>query len=93
MFHAAVAVAVAVAKPGDVIVVDSKADNTCALFGDLMVTQGAAAKLGGFVVDAASRDTPSWLWATSRSSRLAPPCGPPRACRACTSPSRWAAWR
>jgi regulator of RNase E activity RraA len=53
MFH----VALAVAKAGDVIVVDGKADSTCALFGDLMVTQGAAAKLGGFVVDAASRDT------------------------------------
>lgn len=55
MFH----VALAVAKPGDVIVVDGKADGTCALFGDLMVTQAAAAKLGGFVVDAASRDTDS----------------------------------
>lgn len=55
MFH----VALAVAKPGDVIVVDGKADETCALFGDLMVTQAAAAKLGGFVVDAASRDTDS----------------------------------
>lgn len=55
MFH----VALAVAKPGDVIVVDGKADQTCALFGDLMVTQAAAAKLGGFVVDAASRDTAS----------------------------------
>lgn len=53
MFH----VALAVAKPGDVIVVDGKADATCALFGDLMVTQASAAKLGGFVVDAASRDT------------------------------------
>jgi len=55
MFH----VALAVATPGDVIVVDGKADETCALFGDLMVTQAAAAKLGGFVVDAASRDTDS----------------------------------
>jgi 4-hydroxy-4-methyl-2-oxoglutarate aldolase len=55
MFH----VALAVAKPGDVIVVDGKNDQTCALFGDLMVTQAAAAKLGGFVVDAASRDTES----------------------------------
>jgi len=55
MFH----VALAVAKPGDVIVVDGKADATCALFGDLMVTQAAAAGLGGFVVDAASRDTAS----------------------------------
>jgi 4-hydroxy-4-methyl-2-oxoglutarate aldolase len=53
MFH----VALAVAKAGDVIVVDGKNDQTCALFGDLMVTQAAAAKLGGFVVDAASRDT------------------------------------
>lgn len=53
MFH----VALAVARPGDVIVVDGKADQTCALFGDLMVTQAEAAKLGGFVVDAASRDT------------------------------------
>lgn len=55
MFH----VALAVARPGDVIVVDGKADATCALFGDLMVTQAHAAKLGGFVVDAASRDTAS----------------------------------
>jgi regulator of RNase E activity RraA len=55
MFH----VALAVAKPGDVIVVDGKADLTCALFGDLMVTQAGAANLGGFVVDAASRDTAS----------------------------------
>jgi 4-hydroxy-4-methyl-2-oxoglutarate aldolase len=53
MFH----VAMAVAKPGDVLVVDGKADATCALFGELMATQAAAAKLGGFVVDAASRDT------------------------------------
>lgn len=53
MFH----VALAVARPGDVIVVDGKADTSCALFGDLMVTQAAAAQLGGFVVDAASRDT------------------------------------
>ena len=55
MFH----VALAIAKPGDVIVVDGKADSTCALFGDLMVTQAEAAQLGGFVVDAASRDSAS----------------------------------
>jgi regulator of RNase E activity RraA len=55
MFH----VALAVARPGDVIVVDGKADTSCGLFGDLMVNQAAAAKLGGFVVDAASRDTAS----------------------------------
>lgn len=48
--------AIALAAPGDVIVVDGKADQTCALFGDLMVTQAQAARLGGFVVDAACRD-------------------------------------
>ena len=52
MFH----VALAVAQPGDVIVVDGKADGTCALVGELMVTQAQAAKLGGMVVDAAARD-------------------------------------
>lgn len=53
MFH----VALAVARPGDVIVVDGKGDGTCALFGELMVAQAEAAGLAGFVVDAASRDT------------------------------------
>jgi len=53
MFH----VALAVAKPGDVIVVDGKADTTCALFGELMSTQAESAGLAGLVVDAASRDT------------------------------------
>ena len=53
MFH----VALAVARPGDILVVDGKGDDTCALFGELMVAQAAAAGLAGFVVDAASRDT------------------------------------
>jgi regulator of RNase E activity RraA len=53
MFH----VALALAQPGDVIVVDGKGDGTCALFGELMVSQAEAAGLAGFVVDAASRDT------------------------------------
>jgi 4-hydroxy-4-methyl-2-oxoglutarate aldolase len=73
MFH----VALAVAKPGDVMVVDGKADATCALFGDLMVTQAEAAGLGGFVVDAASRDTASL--AAGRFPIFAAgtnPCGP-----------------
>lgn len=73
MFH----VALAIAKPGDVIVVDGKADATCALFGDLMVTQAEAARLGGFVVDAASRDTESL--ATGNFPIFAAgtnPCGP-----------------
>ncbi len=73
MFH----VALAVAKPGDVIVVDGKGDDTCALFGELMVTQAEAAGLAGFVVDAASRDTDTLaggrfpLFAAGRN-----PCGP-----------------
>ena len=53
MFH----LALALAQPGDVIVVDGKADSTCALFGELMVTQSRAAGHAGFVVDAAARDT------------------------------------
>jgi 4-hydroxy-4-methyl-2-oxoglutarate aldolase len=53
MFH----VALAVARPGDVIVVDGKGDGSSALFGELMVAQAEAAGLAGFVVDAASRDT------------------------------------
>jgi len=73
MFH----VALAVARPGDVIVVDGKGDDTCALFGELMVTQAEAAGLAGFVVDAASRDTDTLaggtfpLFAAGRN-----PCGP-----------------
>lgn len=52
MFH----VALALAQPGDVIIVDGKGDDTCALVGELMVAQAEAAGLAGFVVDAASRD-------------------------------------
>lgn len=73
MFH----VALAIAKPGDVLVIDGKADLGCALFGELMTTQAAAAGLGGFVVDAAARDVealadgrfPIWAIGTN-------PCGP-----------------
>jgi regulator of RNase E activity RraA len=69
--------ALALARPGDVIVVDGKADQTCALFGDLMVTQAQAAGLGGFVVDAACRD---WNEIASRDFPAfacgSNPCGP-----------------
>jgi 4-hydroxy-4-methyl-2-oxoglutarate aldolase len=69
--------ALALAAPGDVLVVDGKADRTCALFGDLMVTQAQAAGLGGFVVDAACRD---WNEIASRDFPAfacgANPCGP-----------------
>lgn len=72
--------ALALAAPGDVIVVDGKGDQTCALFGDLMVTQAQAAKLGGFVVDAACRD---WNEIAGRGFPAfacgANPCGPTKA--------------
>jgi 4-hydroxy-4-methyl-2-oxoglutarate aldolase len=73
MFH----VALALAQPGDVIVVDGKADETCALFGELMVAQAEAAGLGGFVVDAASRDTATLADGTFPVfSTGTNPCGP-----------------
>jgi 4-hydroxy-4-methyl-2-oxoglutarate aldolase len=73
MFH----VALAVAQPGDVIVVDGKADDTCALVGELMVAQAEAAGLGGFVVDAASRDTATLAeGAFPVFSTGSNPCGP-----------------
>lgn len=52
MLHAAYCLA----KPGDVVVVDGKADTTCAITGALMTNQAKAAGLGGLVVDAAVRD-------------------------------------
>jgi 4-hydroxy-4-methyl-2-oxoglutarate aldolase len=73
MFH----LALALARPGDVIVVDGKGDTTCALFGELMITQAHAAGLAGLVVDAAVRDTasiaggPLPVFACGRN-----PCGP-----------------
>lgn len=73
MFH----VALALAQPGDVIIVDGKADDTCALFGELMVSQAEAAGLAGLVVDAACRDTDTLskgdfpIFAAGRN-----PCGP-----------------
>ena len=53
MFH----VALAQARPGDVIVVEGKGDTSAALCGNIMVTQALAAGLEGFVVDACVRDS------------------------------------
>jgi regulator of RNase E activity RraA len=53
LFH----VALALARSGDIIVVDGKAYESAALVGELMATQAAAADLGGFVLDGAVRDT------------------------------------
>ena len=53
MIHAALALA----KPGDILVVDGKGDQTCALMGAIMMTAAKQLKLGGVVLDAAVRDT------------------------------------
>lgn len=52
MIHAALAIA----KPGDVIIVDGKGDQTCALIGEIMVSQAMAIGVAGMVLDAAVRD-------------------------------------
>jgi len=53
MIHAAITLA----KPGDILVVDGKADRTCALMGAIMMNACKALKLGGVVMDGAARDT------------------------------------
>ena len=53
MIHAAITLA----KPGDILVIDGKADRTCALMGAIMINACKALKLGGVVMDGATRDT------------------------------------
>ena len=53
MIHAAMAMA----KPGDVLVVDGKGDTSCALMGALMINACKVLQLGGLVIDGAVRDT------------------------------------
>jgi regulator of RNase E activity RraA len=53
MIHAALALA----KPGDVIVVDGKGDLSCALTGALMAAHAQKVGIAGFVIDGAVRDT------------------------------------
>jgi RraA family protein len=73
MIHAALSIA----KPGDVIIVDGKGDQTCALIGEIMVSQAMAIGVAGMVLDAAVRDTealrakgfPVWSFGAN-------PCGP-----------------
>jgi len=48
--------ALAVAMPGDIIVVSTGGNATSAVFGELMCHTATAAKLGGIVVDGAIRD-------------------------------------
>ncbi len=53
MIHAAMALA----KPGDILVIDGKADRTCALMGAIMTSACKKLGLGGVVIDAAIRDS------------------------------------
>ncbi len=53
MIHAAIAMA----KPGDVLVIDGKGDTSCALMGALMINACKVLGLGGIVMDGAIRDT------------------------------------
>jgi RraA family protein len=53
MIHAALAIA----KPGDVIVVDGKGDLGSALMGEIMCQQAAALGVAGVVIDGAVRDS------------------------------------
>ena len=53
MIHAAMSIA----KPGDVLVIDGKGDETCALMGEIMVSQCMALGLAGVVIYGSVRDT------------------------------------
>jgi 4-hydroxy-4-methyl-2-oxoglutarate aldolase len=53
MIHAAMAMA----KPGDVLVIDGKGDTSCALMGALMINACKVMGLGGLVIYGAVRDT------------------------------------
>ena len=53
MIHAAMAMA----KPGDVLVIDGKADLTAALMGTIMMTACKQLGIAGVVIDGAVRDT------------------------------------
>ena len=52
MIHAAMSMA----KPGDVLVVDGKADRTCALMGAIMINACKKMGFAGVILDAAVRD-------------------------------------
>ncbi|MEZ3499848.1 RraA family protein [Pantoea sp. KPR_PJ] len=52
----AIHAALAIAQPGDVIVVDGKGDISCALIGEIMSTQAKASGIAGIIIDGAVRD-------------------------------------
>lgn len=49
--------AMSLAQPGDILVIDGKGDQSCALMGALMINACKVLQLGGVVIDAAVRDT------------------------------------
>jgi RraA family protein len=53
MIHAAMAMA----RPGDVLVIDGKADRSCALMGSIMLNACKKLGLAGVVIDGSIRDT------------------------------------
>ncbi len=53
MIHAAMSLA----KPGDVLIIDGKGDETCALMGEIMVSQCMALGIAGVVIYGSVRDT------------------------------------
>ncbi|WP_395402703.1 RraA family protein [Pseudoduganella sp. UC29_106] len=53
MIHAAMAIA----KPGDVLVIDGKGDESSALMGEIMVSQCMASGIAGVIIYGAVRDT------------------------------------
>jgi 4-hydroxy-4-methyl-2-oxoglutarate aldolase len=53
MIHAALSLA----KPGDVLIIDGKADQTAALMGTIMMTAAQQIGLAGVVIDGAVRDS------------------------------------
>ncbi len=53
MIHAAISMA----RPGDILVIDGKADRSCALMGSIMINTCKKLGLGGVVIDAAIRDS------------------------------------
>ncbi len=70
-------VALKIAQPGDVIVIDAKGDQSCALWGDLMARAAKAKGVAGLIVDGPIRDLKELIafgWPVY--SRGANPCGP-----------------
>ena len=52
----AIHAALAIAQPGDVLVIDGKGDISCALLGEIMATQAEASGIAGIIIDGAVRD-------------------------------------